>query len=543
MRTTGPIAGRRRKFAVVTAMVLTCSTALTGPHLAAAGGGPNPTVPAPELDWKPCVQDRRYDCSTARVPLDHTRPDGRAIELAVVKRKATDPRRRIGTLFFNPGGPGGPGTIQMPQNYAFFPREVRERFDIVSWDPRGVGHSAAVNCFGSRRKAAAWSASHPAGFPVGERERKTWIESYRELGRACERRDPELLRHVSTADTARDLDQLRRSVGERLLTFVGISYGTILGATYANLFPDHVRAMVLDSDIAPSAWTDGGSRQARLPYFQRLGSDRSAAATLDRFLSLCASAGVARCAFSAGTAEATREKFAELTRRLRERPVQSWTYARTVADAVNGLYVVHPGWTDLAGRLQALWQGRVPAAPEPGTTPPVPEPYLGEEQASAVICGDTPSPRDPGAYHAVEEAGAARFGHAARHWTWAAQVCSTWPAVAADRYTGPWNKRTAHPVLVVGTTFDPATAYPNATAMAEQLADARLLTHHGYGHTALLNPSRCVNEHVSRYLADGVLPPRGTSCEPDAQPFSAREPRGAVHAGVGGAAELAERAS
>ncbi|MBG0850538.1 alpha/beta fold hydrolase [Streptomyces spinoverrucosus] len=532
---TGPIAGRRRRTAAVVAAVLACTTALTGPHLAATGAGTASTALAPQLEWKPCAQDRHYDCATATVPLDYANPRGRTIELSVVKRKATGPGRRVGTLFFNPGGPGGPGSVQMPQIYESFPDEVRERFDIVSWDPRGIGNSTAVNCFESTKEAEAWTASHPAGFPVGERERKKWVDSYRELGRACERRDPELLRHVSTADTARDLEQLRRSVGESLLTYIGISYGTFLGATYANLYPDKVRAMVLDSNVDPSAWTNGGSEQALLPYFQRLGSDRSAAATLDRFLSLCGAATVAECAFSAGSAQATLDKFKELTERLRERPVESWTYARTVSDVVSALYVVHPGWADLAARLQDLWQGQAPAAPAaPATTPPVPTPYGGDEQAAAVLCGDSPSPRDPGVFHATEEAAAARSGDAARHWTWAAEPCATWPATAADPYTGPWNKRTAHPLLVVGTSYDPATPYESAEAMSETLADARLLTNRGYGHTALLNPSGCVNDHVSRYLLDGALPPPGTTCEQDTPPFSARHPRGAVDAGAGG---------
>ncbi|MFF3849259.1 alpha/beta hydrolase [Streptomyces sp. NPDC002328] len=535
---TAPIAGRRRRCAAVVAVALTCATALSGSSLAVAGGGP---ATAPALDWKPCPQDAAYDCATATVPLDWAKPGGRAIELSVVKRKAADPGRRVGTLFFNPGGPGGPGSVQMPQNYEFFPREVRERFDIVSWDPRGVGNSTAVNCFETQEQSEAWIATHPAGFPVGERERTRWIDSYRELGRACERRDPELLRHVSTADTARDLDRLRRSVGEERLTYLGISYGTILGATYANLFPDNVRAMVLDSNIAPSAWTGEGSGQDLLSTFLRMGSDRTASATLERFLSLCGSAAVARCPFSAGSAQATQEKFQELTRRLRERPVEAWTYARAVADAVQGLYIVHPGWRELAARLQELWQGRVPEASGESAPAPVPVPYLGDEQATAVFCGDSPNPRDPAAYRTAEEASGARHGDAARYWTWAVEPCATWPAKAAAPYTGPWNKPTPNPVLVVGTTYDPSTSYEGAKAMAEELADARLLTHQGYGHTALLNPSTCVNDHVSRYLVDGFLPPPGTSCEPDTPPFSTSEPRGGVATGGGGTAGAVKR--
>ncbi|WP_406208653.1 alpha/beta hydrolase [Streptomyces sp. NBC_01017] len=502
------------------AATMALSTALAGQHLAVADAGPAPSVPAPRLAWKPCQLNTDYDCATAKVPLDYAKPRGRTIELAVVKRRATNPGRRIGTLFFNPGGPGGPGTIQFPQNYKVFPKEVRERFDLVSWDPRGIGNSTAVNCFETPEQAAEWNASHPVGFPVGKAERQAWIDAYRELGRLCNERDPELLRHVGTVDTARDLDQLRRAVGEQRLTYLGISYGTILGATYANLFPSRVRAMVLDSNVAPDAFTNNGNDNARLPVFLRTGSDRTGAATLAKFLDLCGAAPARRCAFSAGSPAATRKKWDRLMDRLRERPVGPWTYARTVADSINHLYVVHPGWTELAVLLQELWEGREPGpAPAPPADPlPYPVPYQGEEQAAAVECGDTPNPRNPYVYHQLEEASAARTGAAGRFWTWAAEPCATWPAVSAYRYSGPWNRPTA-PILVVGTYYDPSTPYSNAQDMAKELANARLLTNTGYGHTALLNPSRCINAHESRYLIDGVLPPPGTRCTQDAPPF------------------------
>ncbi|KPC84203.1 alpha/beta hydrolase [Streptomyces sp. NRRL S-15] len=533
----GHITARRRQAAVIAA-AMACSTVLTGQGPVAADGAPTPSAPAPQLDWSPCVQGSPFDCATAKVPLDYANPGDRSIELAVVRRKATGPGRRVGTLFFNPGGPGGPGTVQMPQNYGFFPREVRERFDIVSWDPRGIGSSTAVNCFPSPEEAADWSTTKAAGFPVGEKERTAFIAAYKDLVQRCEQKDPELLSHVSTADTARDLDGLRRAVGEPQLNYYGISYGTILGATYANLFPGKVRAMTLDSNIAPSAWTNDASGDARLTTFLRVGSDRSAAATLDRFLDLCGSTTTSRCAFSAGSAKATRDKFDRLTQRLRKEPVGTWTYAATVADAVNSLYLVS-GWAGLAGRLEALWQGRTPEpAPFPPAPPvPDPSPYLGEEQAAAVLCGDSPNPRDPGAYHALEEASAARAGDAGRFWTWAAAGCATWPA-SPGRYDGPWNRPTANPVLVVGTTYDPSTAYPNSRAMTKELADARLLTNEGYGHTALLNPSSCVQDHESRYFIDGVLPPAGTTCKQDTPPFSAPEPVGGVATGGGGMAGL-----
>ncbi|MFE6152073.1 alpha/beta hydrolase [Streptomyces sp. NPDC057889] len=526
MHISGPTVGRRVCAAVIAALV-TYSTVLTGLNLAAAGALPTASVPALKLNWRPCVQGGPFDCATAKVPLDYNNPGRRTIELAVIKRKATDPGRRIGTLLFNPGGPGGPGTVQMPQNYEFFPREVRERFDIVSWDPRGIGSSTAVNCFATPKEAAAWNAAKPAGVPVGAQQRAAVFAAYQDLARRCQRRDPELLRHVSTADSARDLEGLRQAVGDAQLTYLGISYGTILGATYANLFPGRVRAMVLDSDIDPQAWTNHASDAApRSTTFLRMGVDRSAAAVLDRFLTLCGSTDTAGCAFSAGSPKATRDRFEQLMLRLRAHPVGEWTYGRTIADVVPSLYIVHPGWTDLAVRLRDLWQGRAAkAAPLPPPPPvPHPNPYLGEEQASAVVCAESPNPRDAAAYPALEAAAAARAGDAGRFWTWATAGCVSWPAVAADRYRGPWNRPTAHPLLLVGTTYDPATPYADAQALARELADARLLTHEGYGHTALINPSSCVKTYESRYLVDGTLPPAGTTCRQDKPPFPAPKP-------------------
>lgn len=124
-------------------------------------------------------------------------------------------------------------------------------------------------------------------------------------------------------------------------------------------------------------------------------------------------------------------------------------------------------------------------------------------------------------YHTLAEAAAARAGDTGRYWIWASAGCASWPAVAEDRYRGPWNKPTANPILVVGNTYDPSTPLSAAQAMAKELANARLLTHDAVGHTALFNPSGCVNSHASRYLIDGALPPTGTRCQQDAPPFAA----------------------
>jgi pimeloyl-ACP methyl ester carboxylesterase len=487
--------------------------AAAGPAAAAA------ETPVSVLDWQPCTapSQQGFDCATTQVPLDYGDPERRTIELAVIKREATDSVRRIGTLFFNPGGPGGAGTALLPLWYEFFPREVRERFDIVSWDPRGVGQSTAVRCFDSAEEAIAWRERVPTGFPVGKQEREIWIRAYAELGQRCQERDAELLRYVSTADTAHDLDQLRKAVGDEQLTYLGISYGTFLGATYANLFPDRVRALTLDGNVDPQAYMNtGAARERRLNTGLRLGSDLSSAATLDQFLRHCGRATIERCAFSAGSPKATREKFDRLLRRLQDHPQGSWTYGTTVNTVVLTLNFTDQ-WTTLAEALQDLWEGRPPEQPE---LPEGPAPYPGFEQEYAVVCSESPNPRDPRRYHGMEEFSAARAGDVGRWWTWDYEPCATWPAKAANRYTGPWNRPSANPILVVNTTYDPATPYKGAQAMARELADAHLLTVDGYGHSAFLNPSTCANDYVSRYFIEGRLPPKGTVCPQDQPPFT-----------------------
>jgi pimeloyl-ACP methyl ester carboxylesterase len=229
-------AARRTRLLLLSMLALAAlsATLLATPRASAA-------VPVPKLSWHRC--EKVLQCAMARVPLDYSHPRERTIHLAVIRHRATDPARRIGTLFVNPGGPGSSGVAALPGFLGSLPAAVLARFDIASWDPRGVGASTPVKCFGPARDSKRLLGGMVVGssFPVGNAQITSWIRRYRAFGRQCERRSGGLLRHVSTADTARDLDMLRRAVGDRRLSYYGISYGTFLGATYANLFPDRVR--------------------------------------------------------------------------------------------------------------------------------------------------------------------------------------------------------------------------------------------------------------------------------------------------------------
>jgi pimeloyl-ACP methyl ester carboxylesterase len=485
-----------------------------------------------------------FTCATVSVPLDYGAPHGPTIALALVKHAATDPRRRIGTLFTNPGGPGGQGLTQIPGWIDFFPTALKARFDIVSWDPRGVGSSTAVQCFPSAEAEAAFLGDN-ADFPVTAAQQPAYIATWTRFGARCAARNGALLAHVSTADTARDLDRLRALAGEPKLRYIGLSYGTILGATYANLFPDRVRALVLDGNIAPSNWRATPPADAAQSISMRIGTVALTPRTFDDFLTLCGAAGTSRCAFSAGTPAATRAKFGALVTRLRRGPIvlgpKTVTYTELLSEISEALLLAFPhpndrvpsqavaGWSGMAAALEAVWRARDAAAATPSaapnasapaaSAPAASAPYAGPEQALAITCADVPVPPSS-AFPALARAVEARGGPIGLAVLWPDAACATWPIhTASGIYRGPWKRRTAAPILVIGNTTDPSTPYANAVGMAKELADARLLTVHGYGHTALLNPSACANAAIVAYVIDGTLPRDGTVCPQNAAPF------------------------
>ncbi|MFE6051618.1 alpha/beta hydrolase [Kitasatospora sp. NPDC056446] len=536
-----------RRLGTAGAVAALLAAVLPGPALAASEAASEAVsqaavdaAPVPRLDWTGCAEG--FECATARVPLDYHAPRGEALDLAVIRHPAADPAHRIGSLFYNPGGPAVPGTQALPAMLTLFPEEVRARFDIVSFDPRGTGGTggtdstgtgsssssgAGVLCFDDPAQEQALLAGTAPGYPEGADQQRAWADGYRRLGRQCAARNPALLPHLSTANTARDTDLLRRAVGDRQLSYLGTSYGTYLGATYANLFPGRVRAMVLDSAMDPVAWSTGrGGQAAAEGTLLRNGNDLAAGRVLDAFLDRCGEAGPAGCAFSAGTAADTRARFTDLLQRLRARPVAALGTTFTAGSAVEAtivsLYAANPvpglpgtGWGRLGAALQALWAAtEAPAAPLPPVVRQSPD------QALAVVCSDSANPPARADYPALAALARSRSGAVGPYFAWADERCADWPARDRDRYDGPWNHRTARPVLVVANTGDPGMPYEGSRAMARSLARAELLTVDGYGHTVLANPSACAARYETRYLVDGTLPAHGTVCAPDREPFS-----------------------
>jgi pimeloyl-ACP methyl ester carboxylesterase len=475
-------------------------------------------------------------CATVVAPLDYRDPSGPKISLAVVEHAATGSASR-GVIFFNPGGPGGAGTVQLPAFIGFFPKELLREYDIVSWDPRGSGASTAVQCFASQAAENAFLGKY-ALFPVGRGQQRAYIRRWREFGKICAARNGALLRHVSTADSARDLDLLRQALGQPKLNYLGISYGTFLGATYANLFPRRVGRLVLDGNVPPEAWTNGGRPDPRLSTYLRMRSDKAATRALSAFLRICGQRGTQACAFSAGSPAATRAKWDALLARLRRAPITvggtAFTYAFVVTTVSFDLSFVQPfstpvpgnsapGWSGAAQDLQLLWTAASgTASARPGTPPAAAaagaQRYGGAEQDYAVQCNEAPSP-PARAYPGLQRLVLRRSGVTALPYLWTFdEPCATWPVRGQDTYSGPWNAPTS-PILVIGNTTDPFLPLRDAIAMTHQLANARLLVVRGYGHTALLNPSTCASTYMTGYFRTGALPPKGTVCRQNLPPF------------------------
>ncbi|MFI6096198.1 alpha/beta fold hydrolase [Lentzea sp. NPDC051213] len=452
---------------------------------------------APRIDWAACGPEHPgFDCASVKVPLDYDNPRGATTTVALARKPATDKARRIGTLFLNPGGPGGSGV-----DFAFgwgerLDTNLQGRFDIVGFDPRGVGRSDPLHCFKSEEDLNKFFEGIP-GFPYQKAQEKPFFDRYRSLGPECLDDQP-IARHMSTADVVRDLDLLRRSVGDRKLTYLGFSYGSFLGATYANMFPNNIRALVIDGVLNPELWSSG----------RQIESDRIA--TKEEFREFLRNCDEAACVFGPNS----EKRWNALLASVRAKPIelggQTFTYDAVVNTALSAMYNPR-SWPQTAELFDQLSDAAttLSVAAEPDYD-------NGFDAYNGNACADIEYPRDLRTYSAVAryaEAGS-EFGPA---WWWANAACANWPT-NQDRYAGPWRTRTNAPVLVVGNHFDGVTDFRGAQAVNKQLAGSRLLAYAGWGHTAY-GLSKCASDHTNAYLLNGTLPAVGTVCPANPNPF------------------------
>jgi pimeloyl-ACP methyl ester carboxylesterase len=477
-----------------------------GESAASPSAAPSPSaVPAQKLDWGRCEATSEgpapggdWRCATLKVPLDWSKPDGETIGLALIRSEATGDRsERLGSLLFNFGGPGGSGVSTMP-SYASLTSELHKRYDLVSWDPRGVGGSEGVRCRSDKEIQAAESVD---ATPDDDAEETAFFDDAASFGAGCERAAGKLLSHVSTTDTARDMDLIRRAVGDRKMHYFGISYGTELGGVYAHLFPGNVGRLVLDAVVDPTADTVGHAKN------QTLGFQRA----FDNYL---ASTGQ-------DPKKGTR-KIADLLERIDADPLPT-TSGRELTQTLAITGIVLPlyseqSWPGLTSALDAAedGDGTELLALADGYNERDPSGRYGTTTHSqrVISCLDQkqrPTPQETKTLLPEFRKLSPVFGEFLGWDT--AGWCHDWPVPGltdSPEVSAPG----ADPVLVVGNTGDPATPYEGAEKMARELGEdvGVMLTWKGEGHGAYGSGSSCVDSTVNAYLLAGRVPKDGKVC-------------------------------
>jgi pimeloyl-ACP methyl ester carboxylesterase len=498
--------------------------------------------PTSKISWSGCYRDLAaefavtYECTTVGVPLDYSQPNGAAVQLALVRLPATGPAPKLGSLFLNPGGPGGSGVdfalFYGPFADTVWGATIRQRFDIVGFDPRGVGRSTAIKCFGNEKQA--FQAFAPLPFPTSPDQIGLFEAADGLLADQCGQRGNKIADHMSTGNVARDLDRLRVAVGDQQLTYVGLSYGSYLGVTYANMFPDRVRSLVVDGVLDPLAWSN---TEAQVPFSTRLRSDQGAQQTLYRFFQLCDAAGPG-CAFAPHSAD----RYAALAQRLRTGPpvplqdpdtgqTFSLGYQDLIGITLGSLYDSY-SFPSLAELLAALEAAAAPTAlgtlladlssSTGGLVNKRGFPHYQNfaEAFPAVACEDSTNPSSYDTWFATGVASDAAFGYFGSIWTWASSPCAQWPLTDPAAYRGPYTAPTANPVLVIGNLYDPATRYQGAVTVRSLLPNSALITVDAAGHTSL-GLSACAGSLTGQYLLDPSTAPTidGTFCPQEFNPF------------------------
>lgn len=439
-----------------------------------------PAAPVDPVSWQPCGE---LTCASVTVPLDYADPGGPAVHIALVRRAATG--TRLGSVFVNPGGPGASGVDFVTNGFDLDPDAARS-YDVIGFDPRGVGASTTVACTLDRSAGPL-----PDWSPDDGAEVQAMDAAAEQFARSCAAGDTTgLLAHLRTDDVARDLDRLRAAVGDEQLHYIGFSFGTLIGLVYAQAFPERVGHLVLDGVVDPEQDLPGLLTTQAVAFEQ-------AFAVLD---AACGSRVVCPPGGAAGAQD-------ELMARLeRDGPVGQVGPTELDAAALITLYDegLWPVYTSALTDALAGDFGGIEALSDTFTQVVPFGVYAGVE------CTDSPRPADRAAWAAFAAATTAmapRFGPAVAN---ELLTCAWWPAPAAPA-RGPVTAPGARPILVVGNTNDPATPLANAQTVAGHLESASLVVADIDGHTAY-SSSSCVRRLVSRYLLDDELPPAGTRC-------------------------------
>ncbi|MEU1150251.1 alpha/beta hydrolase [Streptomyces sp. NPDC005863] len=462
-----------------------------------------------QLKWHECGVPG-FECSTMKAPLDYAEPAAGDIKLAVARKQATKKSGRLGSLLVNPGGPGG-SAIGYLQSYAGlgYPSEVRAHYDMVAVDPRGVARSEPVTCLDGARMDLFTQTDVT---PDDRRETEALRSAYETFATGCQERSAGILPHVSTVEAARDMDVLRAALGDDKLSYVGASYGTFLGATYAELYPERVGRLVLDGAMDPSL------SARRMNEEQTAGFETA----FRSFAKDCVSRG-ADCPLGGKSPADAGRRLKAFLDELDGKPLPtSGSGGRRLGEALATTGVIaamydEAGWPQLRDALTSAMKNR-----DGSGLLVLSDGYYERDSNgkyanlmfanAAVNCLDLPpaftSPDDVKKALPAFEKASPVFGEGL---AWTSLNCTYWPVKA----TGTAHRieaKGAAPIVVAGTTRDPATPYRWAKALSSQLSSGHLLTYEGDGHTAYGRGSECVDATINAYLLKGTVPKDGKRC-------------------------------
>jgi pimeloyl-ACP methyl ester carboxylesterase len=465
-----------------------------------------------KLDWQSCYDD--FECADLLVPINYADLTVGTFELAVLRYKAQDPKNRIGSLIVNPGGPGGSGVDYAYNAEYIFDPDVLDRFDIVGFDPRGVDRSAPIKCFNDAETDASYAADAK---PDNEAELTTAMADAKEFMDKCQSAN-EYLTHYSTAESARDMDILRAALGDEKLNYLGKSYGTYLGTLYAQFFPDKVGRMVLDGAVDPNiSILEQNISQAK-------GFDKA----LGAFIANCAKED--DCPLSKDKQEATEQIISIFTsaatnplpRKIKvKNDDRAATESLIVLGSASALYDDLDGWpmlrTAIAEGLRGYGDTYLELADQYTDRGSNGKYTSNTLDAGAIIdCLDWPDPRT------IDQIkiDAKRFTDAAPifgpYLAYTNIACKYLTAPTKDKFTRTTNKITSintAPIIVIGTTGDPATPYEWAVGLNKIFASSKLITLNADGHTGQGRGSGCVDNAVDAYLLEGKSPKSNISCD------------------------------
>jgi pimeloyl-ACP methyl ester carboxylesterase len=504
-----PSTGPRRPagLVVLLAAVLTGCVGLAGPATKAivisttSSTTSSTTTTAPEppvapITWSHC-QDG-LQCGSVTVPLDYAHPNGTTIQIAVAERPAEDPAEDLGPLVINPGGPGGSGIDDLPNELSVLTPALLQHFDIVSFDPRGVDRSAPVTC-GETGGSSVPQGLLPDPVPESPSAEQSVLAGDEAYAQACQKATGNLLPYVGTVDAARDLDRIRAALGVSQITYFGHSYGTLLGLTYAQMFPTHIRAMVLDGVIDPALTSE------QMVTDQAVGFEN----VLNRFFTWCASSA---CPWQEGSDPT--QTLLQLASSLRASPIPAGSgrqagVGELYTAVLSALYTTST-FSELGSALADAEAGhgglllQMTDAYDSANGP------NSVDADSAISCMDHPVPTNVSAYPQMASAAEAQAPFFGPMLIWGMLQCAVWPA-PPSRTPAPVQAAGTPPILLVSSSGDPATPHEWAVSVQAELARAVLVTWEGDNHVAYYY-SPCVRSIDQTYFLDGTLPANGTVC-------------------------------